>query len=496
MTRDETVALFLECEAKRKDALALGKTEEEAHKAAREHWNDWAKQMLMELKASRRAVFGQHLRVPSMSRSQWRTKHSKQIVEWLDKARADFSRLEIVAGSYSLRNRDEDDEEKLATEEWMRRLKCTGFWIDFRGFIFPAEADFTDTKFIGLAAFDHAEFRGPVWFRGLEAGDMRFHNVTFHEDVWFRGAVLKDHVGFMNTRFERDADFEAANVRQGFNLGNAAFNSVPNFIQAHFEEAPHLDNVTVGRKGGWSRSRSFSGRWRALKRLAIQGHDTDRELEFFAEEVKSARLVSDWPLPWPFWKAAAWGGFLRFWAGLLYQVLSNFGRSLLRPFVAWGLCMVIFAAFFLGQSPEMAELRRKLPHEGFLRQVSTYSTTAWKAASGKLPASCVSRSLPSGDLEKDSQYGVTGLAEPIRSQTNLANEALSIAYHNAVILLDTSGDSAHRAFGCLYGVERYGGNPVAYVPRSVAIASGIQKLLSAVFIFLFGLAVRNMLKVK
>jgi len=45
-------------------------------------------------------------------------------------------------------------------------------------------------------------------------------------------------------------------------------------------------------------------------------------------------------------------------------------------------------------------------------------------------------------------------------------------------------------------VERYGGNPVAYVPRSVAIASGIQKLLSAIFIFLFILAVRNMLKVK
>jgi hypothetical protein len=64
------------------------------------------------------------------------------------------------------------------------------------------------------------------------------------------------------------------------------------------------------------------------------------------------------------------------------------------------------------------------------------------------------------------------------------------------VLLDSSGDSAHRAFGCLYGVERYGGNPVAYVPRSVAIASGIQKLFSAVFIFLFGLAVRNMLKVK
>jgi hypothetical protein len=45
-------------------------------------------------------------------------------------------------------------------------------------------------------------------------------------------------------------------------------------------------------------------------------------------------------------------------------------------------------------------------------------------------------------------------------------------------------------------VERYGGNPVAYVSRSVAIASGIQKLVSAIFIFLFGLVIRNMLKVK
>jgi hypothetical protein len=124
---------------------------------------------------------------------------------------------------------------------------------------------------------------------------------------------------------------------------------------------------------------------------------------------------------------------------------------------------VIFAVYFLGQSPERAKLRRTVPHEGFFRQVSLYSAIAWKASFGRLPTACVSRRLPSGDLEKDSQYGVTRLAEPIRSQTNLVNEAFSIAYHNGVILLDSSGDSAHRAFGCLYGVERYGGNPVAYV---------------------------------
>ncbi len=100
------------------------------------------------------------------------------------------------------------------------------------------------------------------------------------------------------------------------------------------------------------------------------------------------------------------------------------------------------------------------------------------------------------DAEEKPNDRFTGLVEKVRASTNPVNEALSIAYHNAVIVLDSSGDSAHRAFGCLYGVERYGGNPVAYVPRNVAIASGIQKLLSAIFIFLFGLAVRNMLKVK
>jgi len=45
--------------------------------------------------------------------------------------------------------------------------------------------------------------------------------------------------------------------------------------------------------------RDVPARWRALKRLAIQGHDTDRELQFFSGEVRSARFAGDWRLPWP-----------------------------------------------------------------------------------------------------------------------------------------------------------------------------------------------------
>jgi len=51
MRRDETVNRFLECEAKRAESLAAGKSEDEVHEAAKAHWNAWAKALLAERKA-------------------------------------------------------------------------------------------------------------------------------------------------------------------------------------------------------------------------------------------------------------------------------------------------------------------------------------------------------------------------------------------------------------------------------------------------------------
>jgi len=45
MTRDERVALF---EARRAEARAAGKSEDEAHEAAKAHWNAWAEGLLAE----------------------------------------------------------------------------------------------------------------------------------------------------------------------------------------------------------------------------------------------------------------------------------------------------------------------------------------------------------------------------------------------------------------------------------------------------------------
>ena len=113
----------------------------------------------------------------------------------------------------------------------------------------------------------------------------------------------------------------------------------------------------------------------------------------------------------------------------------------------------------------------------------------------------VSHSVPCYALDKEpadqNKTRVDGLSEELRSQTNARAEALHLAFRNAFVVLEGGSDASHRMYGCLYGLELYAGqNPVPIVPSAVSTASAIQKLISGVLIFLFGLALRNMLKVK
>ena len=178
-----------------------------------------------------------------------------------------------------------------------------------------------------------------------------------------------------------DASFAAARSEGAFTLASAEFKMVPDFGQAHFDEAPRLDNLHIKpeRSGvltffkravkhpiwallrwrllarlaradfkawltriraAWRPAPDEEGlpaRWRSLKRLAIQGHDHERELEFFSNEIIARRCVDDRL------------HHAQFWAGLVYQVLSDFGRSIIRPLLWLGLSSVCFTFSYLGE---------------------------------------------------------------------------------------------------------------------------------------------------
>jgi Pentapeptide repeats (9 copies) len=402
--------------------------------------------------------------------------------------------------------------------------------------IFSGDASFGSATFGGGSHFENATFRG----------DAYFGSVTFEKDVFFQRARFsmpanfalcdfRRHATFKATHFAASASFAAIRAGRGFNIAGAAFEVVPDFIQAHFEEAPRLDNLEVGfalpglaeiededraklgRRGRWHRERlekyswyrrvfeavskdsdlhNIPARWRALKRLAIQGHDTERELEFHARELRSQRFTGDWPLPWRGKGAHMWKSVLGFWSGLAYGLFSNYGRSLLQPALFWLAGVALGAVCYVSQSPAMIEARAAARASGSYATVATLrmAAEAWLVKTVPCHAG---GAIPPKDADGNLPPYIGALSQSLQSGTDIANEAWHLAFRNAFIVLDGSNEAAHRTYGCLYGVELYGGsNPLAVVPSAVSTISAAQKLFSALMIFLFGLALRNMLKMK
>ena len=447
MTRDETIALFLECEAKRAEAraaaLAERKSEDDAseiaHEAAKAHWNAWADCMLAKRKelaasglwAAEKDIIGNPVSKNAETRG------------WMKEAQTVFSRcLFLVREAEGSKETPGEIKEQPGSGDLpVKPIAIDDRTIDFRAFVFPGNTSFESATFSGFARFQsatfsgdasfdsaafsgstsfdtatfsgrasfdsatftgsawfvNATFSGEAWFDSATFGDAWFVELTFSDTAWFASATFscralffgqtfthdvffskakfdeadfasatfKGGVQFVEATFEGEADFNAVLGERIFSMAGARFEGVPDFIQAHFAEAPRLDNVVVkGRmpqaqekepEDGdkllrrerlhrkwqdksplyhWAMSgiskdselRDIPARWRALKRLAIQGHDTDRELQFFSGEVRSARFAGDWPLPWPVWKASAWGGLL-----LRRMALSNLLRFRTLP---------------------------------------------------------------------------------------------------------------------------------------------------------------------
>ncbi len=349
---------------------------------------------------------------------------------------------------------------------------------------FGGEAEFAETTFGGDAWFRYARFSGNasfqqvafgnyagfrnVWFIGRTSfckatfgSDAEFMCALFANDIDFTQAIFASSAIFSITTFQKGADFVAIKGQSLFTLEDSAFSLVPDFQQAHFAEAPQLDNSRFDaacQKRWWKRQKPRSAntdvtaRWRTLKRLAVQGHDHERELLFLAEEIKSSRGTRDkmWPNPLNLLKRRqVWPGGGRYWYGLLYQCLSNFGRSTLRPFLCWMVVTGLSALFY-----------------------SDYSTAPNLGSSSETTLAIVA---PTCD-------------PPI--------DALYLSVHNGLVISGLGRtEKLAQSYACLYGnsgIEKL----IPIMPMMVVFVGIVQTIISAVLIFLFLLALRNYFRIK
>ena len=131
---------------------------------------------------------------------------------------------------------------------------------------------------------------------------------------------------------------------------------------------------------------------------------------------------------------------------------------------------VAAAVFYLSESPRMADDMRA-PPVGFFGTANAYYKISQSLWIGKEPC-------------------MEGL------KSTVANEALRLSLMNALIVVNVGGENFYLTYGCLYGVEGAGSSAVPLAPMRVWAVGSVQRIFSVILIFLFGLAIRNMLKLR
>ena len=331
--------------------------------------------------------------------------------------------------------------------------------------------DVTFDGFSGVVRFEHATFDGEAWFaKGTFSKVARFDDTTFKRGARFEGCIFEHDVAFSASKFLGyvtfdhvkylgQVSFQAVEARSAFTMANAFFSEVPIFYQATFYEAPRFDNVRIpsrNRRGvvragirnllrgksdacareNWQKLKTEGEeaivRWRTLRRLATQGHDHQRELAFFREEMLSSRWISDRP-----WQAY-------FWFGVLYQLFSDFGRSMSRPLLSW---LIWWAGFFVAY---------------------------------------VLHSRISNDASTPIQCSQEEFLEPWIA-------ALGLSLYRSLPALSGLGDRIGQFEASLFGV---GGGCAPLVPSAVSFLGVVQSVGATALLFLVLLAIRNRFRIR
>lgn len=319
----------------------------------------------------------------------------------------------------------------------------------FSKVVFEGETYFYKCKFNDFAYFDSTKFEYDTFFNNVSFNsDNSFKKVEFFGEVTFKSAHFKENAEFDQSKFYSKIDFVGIHCEKGFSLENVEFlidpyletTPPPNFIQANFKEAPRLDNIEIAKN--------------ILPGKFLNSITTHIPTETKARYQALKRLAI---------QAHDHENEQRFWAGELRS-----DRSLRTEDGGWNL-RPLYSAFWWGNIAYGC--------------VSDYGRSIVRPIGALLILICL----------------MTGL-HLTKSKTPLTyNKAFSAGYiaaNKSFLYLGT--DPTKRSiikekYSALYGANE---NQTPKIPKTILTAEFFQTLLSAIFIFLALLGIRNNFKMK
>ena len=241
---------------------------------------------------------------------------------------------------------------------WFKNAALTS-GAAFRSAIFSGDAWFGSAAFGSYAGFESVIFSGHVGFESVTfSGNIGFPNATFcsgtlfesatfSENAWFQSATFSGDVVFGKAKFVGDSLFQSARFEKESDFENTVFEKVGHFEEARFKTEPPsfrgVDIATTRLEFSKTMFPVNSNTQQAvddlsfLKRLSDEHGQADQALNFNAMELRAKRLLPD--AAWSF-KAVTW----------LYEVLSDFGRSFLKPLTAYFCLLTVTYALASGNA--------------------------------------------------------------------------------------------------------------------------------------------------
>lgn len=294
--------------------------------------------------------------------------------------------------------------------------------VDFSGSVFQHGADFTGVSFIQESLFRRSHFYKELNMRGVNTDKIcDFSDSSFSRFI--PDFSLMDAI--TDLRLDRVKILETIRSKQDFEIDDPR-----PWPFRHIAIAPEID-ATI--------------KYRSLKKIANENHDHLVELNMFIDEMRARRFWYDKPF-------SLKDGAGRFWWGLIYGWISDYGRSMFRPLLGWAVCLFIFAAIAFSQARVEA--------------INVCRTT--------------------GD-------------NPIQAAFSISS------FYSLPFISLKNTDTIKKDYVCLYGSKKLNKTTNNRDVRNVMIPnlsrwfsfwSLINSVLSGAFIFLFLLAIRNQFKIK
>ncbi|MEH6478259.1 MAG: pentapeptide repeat-containing protein [Sneathiella sp.] len=235
---------------------------------------------------------------------------------------------------------------KVDDPEHMDSFSKTNFMdgsVEFKKTTFGNNVVFFNATFACISLrFNDCVFKKSVYLADSKVtASIIFTDVTFRDDAHFSGTVFTNFVSFINSRFLEACVVVGTKFEQAPVLDDVTFSEVPDFQRTAFIGSLDLRNAKIPFNKSDERAWIFfeiavsplqAGRYRRLKELAVSAHDNASALNFFANELKS-KIFHD-------------AGFIESSLIFLYGVFSDFGRSVLRPFISLVFLWFVFSLIF------------------------------------------------------------------------------------------------------------------------------------------------------